>query len=534
VFAIPATLPDDPATVRQLLQAALAEIERQRLIIAALQRNRFGRRSEQLDDAMVQQGVEDAEQSVAEQSAAVDAATPPRKSPATDPARRQPRNEPARRNRGALAAELPRVEQVIDVETKVCPCCGGALHLIGEDRTEMLDYVPAHFRVRVTRRPRYACRSCEEAIVQAPAAERPIDGGMASEALVAQVLVNKYSDHLPLYRQTQIFARQGVTLDRSTLCNWVGRACWWLAPLHELVLSTVLSSPKVFADDTTLPVLDPGRGRTKTGRIWCYAVDNRPWRGPGHPAAAYIYSEDRKGEHPRTHLRGFRGLLQVDGYAGFGSLAGPAADDGPLLVFCWAHVRRKFYDIHVATKPAPGRLIQGSPLAAEALRRIAELYEIEADIRGTPADNRRSVRQQRSRPLVEAMHSWLTEQLARVSGRSTLAQAIRYALNHWGGLVLYLDDGRLEMDTNTVERAMRTVALGRKNALFAGADSGGRHWAIVATLIQTAKLNDVDPLAWLTDVLERIVAGTTKTHDLCTLLPWNWKAAKAVEVPNSA
>jgi len=197
-------------------------------------------------------------------------------------------------------------------------------------------------------------------------------------------------------------------------------------------------------------------------------------------------------------------------------------------------VRRKFYDIHVATKPAPGRLIQGSPLAAEALRRIAELYEIEADIRGTPADNRRSVRQQRSRPLVEAMHSWLTEQLARVSGRSTLAQAIRYALNHWGGLVLYLDDGRLEMDTNTVERAMRTVALGRKNALFAGADSGGRHWAIVATLIQTAKLNDVDPLAWLTDVLERIVAGTTKTHDLCTLLPWNWKAAKAVEVPNSA
>jgi transposase len=497
---------------------------------------------------MVQQGVEDAEQSVAEQSAAVDAATPSPKPPAADAARRPPRSEPARRNRGALPAELPRVEQVIDIDNKVCPCCGGALHLIGprsgpmprkavswlgEDCSEMLDYVPAHFRVRVTRRPRYACRSCEEAVVQAPAPERPVDGGMATEALVAQVLVNKYSDHLPLYRQAQIFARQGVTLDRSTLCNWVGRACWWLTPLHELVLSTVLSSPKVFADDTTLPVLDPGRGRTKTGRIWCYAVDNRPWRGPGHPAAAYIYSEDRKGEHPRTHLRGFRGLLQVDGYAGFGSLAGTAADDGPQLVFCWAHVRRKFYDIHVATKPAPGRSNQGSPLAAEALRRIAELYAIEADIRGTPADNRRSVRQQRSRPLVEAMHTWLTEQLERVSGRSTLAQAIRYALNHWGGLILYLDDGRLEMDTNTVERAMRSVALGRKNALFAGSDSGGRHWAIVATLIQTAKLNTVDPLAWLTDVLERIVAGTTRTHDLHTLLPWNWKAAKAVEVPNS-
>jgi hypothetical protein len=292
-----------------------------------------------------------------------------------------------------------------------------------------------------------------------------------------------------------------------------------------LVLSTVLASPKVFADDTTLPVLDPGRGRTKTGRLWCYAVDNRPWCGPGHPAAAYVYSEDRKGEHPQTHLRGFRGLLQVDGYAGFGGLVAGKTDDAPQLAFCWAHVRRKFYDIHVATP---------SPLAEEALRRIAELYAVEADIRGTPAEQRRSVRQQRSRALLEAICSWLTEQLARISGRSTLAQAMRYALNHWNGLILYLDDGRLEMDTNTVERAMRPVALGRKNALFAGADSGGRHWATVATLIQTAKLNDVDPLAWLTDVLERIVAGRTKQNELEQLLPWNWKAAKPVEALSTA
>jgi transposase len=536
VFIVPTALPEDPATLQQILHAALAEIERLRLMIAALRRNRFGRRSEQLDDATLQQGVEDAEQALAEQMAALDAVAPASMTPETKTASRPARTEPAKRNRGALPAALPRVEQVIDVADKVCPCCGGALHLIGEDRTEMLDYVPAHFRVRVTRRPRYGCRACEEAVVQAPAPERPVDGGMATEALLAHVLVNKYSDHLPLYRQAQIFARQGVTLDRSTLCNWVGRACWWLAPLHELILSTVLSSPKVFADDTTLPVLDPGRGRTKTGRIWCYAVDNRPWRGPGHPAAAYFYSEDRKGEHVRSHLRGFRGLLQVDGYAGFGSLVGAAADDGPWLVFCWAHVRRKFYDIHVAAKHAPGRLTPGSPLAAEALRRIADLYEIEAGIRGTPADNRRSVRQQRSRPLVEAMHVWLTGQLERVSGRSTIAQAIRYALNHWKGLVLYLDDGRLEMDTNTVERAMRSVALGRKNALFAGADSGGRHWATVATLIHTAKLNDVDPLAWLTDVLERIVAGHTRQHELATLLPWNWKAGNTaiVEVPSSA
>jgi transposase len=285
------------------------------------------------------------------------------------------------------------------------------------------------------------------------------------------------------------------------------------------MLSTVLTSPKVFADDTTLPVLDPGRGRTKTGRLWCYAVDNRPWRGPGHPAAAYVYSEDRKGEHPATHLKGFRGVLQVDGYAGFGRLVADAGNVSR-LAFCWAHARRKFYDIYAATQ---------SPLAGEALRQIAALYEIEDEIRGQPAEVRRRVRQQRSRPLVEAMQAWLAETLGRISGRSALAQAIRYALNHWSGLILFLDDGRLELDTNTVERAMRPVALGRKNALFAGSDNGGRHWAIIATLIQSAKLNDVDPLAWLTDVLERIVSGRTKRHELDTLRPWNWKAAKATE-----
>jgi transposase len=518
VFIAPTALPDDPAALQLILHAALAEIERLRLLIAGLQRNRFGRRSERLDDAAFQQGTENLEQSLAEQVARLDdaassaAATP-------EPSPRPPRTEPAKRNRGALPAHLPRIEVVIDVDDKACPCCGGALHVIGEDRAEMLDYVPAQVRVRIIRRPRYGCRACEEAVVQAPAPERPIDGGMATEALLAHVLVNKYADHLPLYRQAQIFARQGVTLDRSTLCTWVGRACWWLAPLHELVLSTVLTSPKVFADDTTLPVLDPGRGRTKTGRLWCYAVDNRPWRGPGHPAAAYVYSEDRKGEHPATHLKGFRGVLQVDGYAGFGRLI---ADTGNVsqLAFCWAHARRKFYDIYAATQ---------SPLAGEALRQIAALYEIEDEIRGQPAEVRRRVRQQRSRPPVEAMQAWLAETLGRISGRSALAQAIRYALNHWSGLILFLDDGRLELDTNTVERAMRPVALGRKNALFAGSDSGGRHWAIIATLIQSAKLNDVDPLAWLTDVLERIVSGRTKRHELDTLLPWNWKAAKAAE-----
>ena len=514
MFTAPQDLPDDPAALQAILRAALAEIERLRLQLAGMKRNRFGRRSEKLGDAAVQQASEDLEQAVAEQMAALEAATRP-----LDPAKAKtkPSNgEPPKRNRGALPAHLPRVAVIVDVEDKACACCGGSLHQIGEDQAEMLDYTPAQFRVRLIRRPRYGCRACEGAVVQALAPDRPIDGGMATEALVAQVLIGKYSDHLPLYRQSQIFARQGINLDRSTLCNWVGRACWWLTPLYELMLSTALSSPKVFADDTTLPVLDPGNGRTKTGRLWCYAVDNRPWQGPGHPVAVYAYSEDRKADHPATHLKGFRGLLQVDGYAGFGSLVKATTDGGLQLAFCWAHTRRKFYDIHVATK---------SPLAEIALRRIAELYAIEAEIRGRTADERRAVRQELSRPLVEAIHTWLNDILGRIFSRSALAEAIRYALNHWDGLILFLDDGRLELDTNTVERAMRPVALGRKNALFAGADSGGEHWALVATLIQTAKLNLLDPLAWLTDVLERIVSGRTKRNELHTLLPWNWKPA---------
>ncbi len=525
MFTVPSPLPDDTATLRQMLLAAVAEIERLRLQIAGLQRNRFGRRSEQLDDETMEQGLEDLEQSVAEQAAGLDVVASAAQ-PAAQPSEpHPPRSEPAKRNRGALPPHLPRVEVTVDVADKTCPCCGGPLHRIGDDRAEMLDYVPAHFRVRVICRPRYGCRTCTDGVVQAPAPDRPIDGGLATEALLAHVLINKYSDHLPLYRQAQIFARQGITLDRSTLCNWVGRACWWLQPLHELMLQTVLASPRVFADDTPLPVLDPGRGRTKTGRLWCYAVDNRPWQGPGHPAVAYLYSEDRKSEHPAEHLKGFRGLLQVDGYAGFARLVSEAVGEAPQLVFCWAHTRRKFFDIHTTNQ---------SPMAAEALRRIAALYEIEAEIRGRPADDRRQARQSRSRPLVEAMHAWLGEQLERVSGRSTLAEAIRYALRHWQGLILFLDDGRLELDTNTVERAIRPITLGRKNALFAGADSGGRHWAIVASLIQSAKLNNIDPLAWLTDVLERIVSGRIRRHELAALLPWNWAAAHAVEINSTA
>ncbi|MDQ2804439.1 MAG: IS66 family transposase [Pseudomonadota bacterium] len=518
-------LPDDAAVLQQMLRMVLhqhgelhAENDKLRRLIQRLVRHQFGRRSEQLSVDQLQLGLEELEQAIAANQAAQDAAASAAGLP------RKPRPDQPSRNHGALPAHLPRYEVVIDVEDRDCPCCGGALHAIGELRTEQLDIVPSQLRVRVTRRPRYACKSCEGAIVVAPAPDRPVDGGMPTEALIAHVVVSKFCDSLPLYRQAQMLARQGVALDRSTLANWVGRACWWLTPLYDLVVSTVLSSPKVFADDTTLPVLDPGRGRTKTGRLWCYAVDDRPWSGPGHPAAAYLYSEDRKNERPAGHLAGFRGVLQVDGYAGFKRLAGDRTDASVTLAFCWAHMRRAFYEFYVSTK---------SPLAAEVLARIRELYIIEGEIRGHPAEHRQQVRQARSRPIVEALHDWLQLQADRVSAASDLAKAIRYAIRHWPGLVVYLDDGRVEMDTNVVERAIRPHTLTRKNALFAGSDGGARHWALAMTLIQTAKLNGVDPMAWLTDVLEQVVSGRTKVHELHTLLPWTWAAANSTSTPDA-
>jgi transposase len=495
--------------VREERDAAQDEIEKLWLLIRRLQRGQFGRRSERLDPDQLQLGLEDLEQTAAAAEAAQEEVAARNGTP------RPPRSR--RRNLGALPAHLPRIEVLVEVGDKSCPCCGGALHVIGEDTSEMLDVVPAQYRVKVIRRPRYGCRACEEAVVQAPAPERPISGGMATEALLAHVLVAKYADFLPLYRQAAIFARQGIELDRSTLCDWVGRACWWLEPLWRLLHRHVMASTRIFADDTTLPVLDPGRGRTKTGRLWGYAIDDRPWGGETPPAAVFLYAEDRKGEHPAAHLAEFRGILQVDGYGGFKSLLENRPPGEIRLAFCWAHCRRRFYEIHQAT---------GSPLAAEALRRIRELYAIEAEIRGRPAEERRAVRQERSKPLVEALHTWLGAQLQRVSGKSGLAEAIRYALRHWAGLVLFLDDGRIELDTNVIERAIRPIALGRKNSLFAGSNGGARHWAIVASLVATAKLNGVEPQAWLTDVLERMVSGRTKAHELERLLPWAWKAER--------
>ena len=491
-------LPDDPNELKAMLLAERARNERLVQIIKEMQRHRFGRRAETLPEDQMLLALEDVEQTEAGDAAATESQSATARSEA---ARRR------RRNRGALPAHLPRIETLVDIDDKTCPCCKGALHRIGEDVSERLDVVPAQFRVLVTRRPKYACRACEEGVAQAPAPARLIEGGLPTEATVAHVLVSKYADHLPLYRQAQIYARQGIDLDRSTLADWVGRAAWHLRPVHERLLEHIRASTKIFADETTAPVLDPGRGRTKTGQLWAYARDDRPFGGTDPPIAVYVYAQNRKAEQPLAHLAGFAGVVQVDGYAGYRALA---RRNSVQLAFCWAHVRRRFYEL-AAAGPAP--------IASEALERIGALYAVEKDIRGRNADDRRTARQEKSRPIVDALEPWLRDKLALISQKTKLAEAIRYALSRWDGLTRFIDDGRIEINSNVVERAIRPIALNRKNALFAGSDGGAENWAIVASLIESCKLNGVDPQAYLADVLTKIVNGHLASK-LDELMPW--------------
>jgi len=503
VSTSPEPLTRDPVALQAMLAAERVENERLRQIIKELQRHRFGRRAESLPVDQLLLGLEEAEQIEAEGLAGEEAA---------DPAKRADRVKKRRANRGSLPAHLPRIEQVADIQDMACPCCRGQLHIMGEDVSERLDIVPAQFRVIVTRRPKYACRTCEEVVVQAPAPARLVEGGIPTEATVAHVLVAKYADHLPLYRQSQIYARQGVNLDRSTLADWVGKAAFLLRPVHARLFERLKASTKLFADETTAPVLDPGRGRTKTGQLFAYARDERPWGGSDPPGVAYLYAPDRKAEQAVRHLQGFVGTLQVDGFAGYKVLADRNAVN---LAFCWSHARRKFYDLAQAG-PAP--------IATEALARIAELYRIEGEIRGRSAEERRDIRQARSRAIVDALEPWLKAKLALISQKSKLAEAIRYALSRWQGLCRFLDDGRVEIDSNVVERAIRPIALNRKNALFAGSDGGAEHWAVIASLMETCKLNAVDPQAYLGDVIARIVAGHPQSQ-IDELLPWAYAPA---------
>jgi len=501
-------LPSDTALLHRLVREMAVvvdsrdgEIERLQSIIKKLQRAQFGRRSERLDTDQLALALEDLDGDIARIRES-------RPAIATDALEARSRRKP-------LPEHLPRDDVTLDIAGDICGCCGGALHAIGESVSEMLDWVPAQLRVMRIVRPKYACRSCNK-VLKAAAPERLIAGGLATPALLAQVMVSKYCDHTPLYRQSQIFARHGVDLGRSTLAGWVGGACWWLEALHERLCKNVFASDHLFADDTPIPVLDPGRGRTKTGRLWVYAREQRPWSGPEPPAAVYLFAPDRKAERPVAHLAHFKGVLHVDGYAGFERLTG---NGDIVLAACWAHTRRKYYEVAETT---------GSPIATEAVRRIAELYAIEARVRGQSSAHRLAERRSFSKPVVQAMHTWLEAQLTRVPGRSTLAEAIRYALSRWEGLTRFLHDRRIELDTNPVERAIRPVALGRKNHLFAGSDGGGNRWAIVCSLIETCKLNGVEPYAYLTDVLTRMVDGHP-VNRLDELLPWVWKPESHVK-----
>jgi transposase len=487
---------------------ALSQIDRLRHLLHQLQRAQFGRRSEKLDPEQLLLAIEDIEQAIAGNEADDDK---------KDPVAERARGEKRRANRGALPTHLPRVDVTIEPEDMNCPCCRAPMHVIGEETSQRLDVVPAQFRVIVTHRPKYACRACEEAVVVAPAPERLIKGGLPTEAMVAYVLVAKYAWHLPLYRQAQMLLAQGLDIKRAILAFWVGYAAAELKPLYLRLRELILTSGKIAVDETVAPVLDPGRGRTKKGYFWAIARDDRPWGGTDPPAIAFSYAPGRGAVHGLKLLEHYRGIVQCDGYAAYKTIAGTANGEAIVLAFCWAHLRRGFFDI------AKGG---NAPIASEALERIAALYAIEKTIRGKSADQRRVVRQERSKPLVLALKTWFEQQLMRVSGKSLIAEAIRYGLNHWDGLVRFLDDGRIELDTNIVERGIRPIVLNRKNALFAGHDQGAENWACIASLIETCKLHGVDPQAYLTDVLTKLV-NLWPDSRLDELMPWAWAASRA-------
>ncbi len=469
-------------------------------LVADFKRAMFGARSEKVCPEQYELALEDieaAQEAVHAEDEADD---------------RQTNGKPRARktNRGSLPKHLPRIEEVIEPENTTCDC-GHARHVIGEDVSERLDIVPAQFRVIVTRRPKYACRSCESGIAQTPAPAHLIPGGMPTEATLAHVIVSKYADHLPLYRQAQIYARQGIDLDRSTLAAWVGRAAFELQPVYEALLASLKSSSKLFMDETTAPVLDPGKRKTKTGYFWALARDDRPWGGEDPPGVAFTYAPGRSGQYAEKILNGFDGILQVDGYAGYNRLLKRPAQNVQ-LAYCWAHARRKLHEVSQTGT---------TPIADEGLKQIGQLYRIEKDIRGLSPDARCAARQERSRPIIEAFEVWLTANRARVSAKSPIGDALRYIAKYWEGLILFLEDGRVELDSNAVERTIRPIALNRKNALFAGHDAGAQNWAMIAALIETCKLNAIDPHAWLTATLTAIAQGH-KQSDIDALLPWNY------------
>jgi len=492
-------------------------IEQMKFTIAKLKHERFGQSSER--SAVLEQlelQLADMEEDASQAEAAAQLATAAAASQKVE-IRAFERRKPARR---PLPEHLPR-ERVVYPSPSACSCCGGVLHKLGEDVTETLELIPRQWKVIAHVREKFSCRSCET-ITQPPAPSHPIARGRAGPGLLAHILFAKYGLHLPLNRQSAVYAREGIELDVSTLADWVGAAAATLMPLLLLIRAHVFAAERIHADDTTVPVL--AKGKTRTGRLWTYVRDDRPFGGHGPPAAVFFYSPDRGGEHPEQHLAGYAGLMQADAYAGFNRLYGAGRKGGPIIeAACWAHARRKFFDLARISK---------APIAVEAVERIDVLFAIEREINGLTPQQRAAVRNERSRPLVVALEAWLREQRAKLSGQSEIAKAIAYSLTRWAALTRFLDDGRLCMSNNAAEREIRAVAIGRKNWTFAGSDAGGRRTAAIYTLIQTAKLNDIDPQAWLADVLERIAEHPLQR--LTELLPWNWRPPAAAASRHAA
>ncbi len=492
------------------IHAKTLHIEKLKMQLAVLRRARFGRSSEKLDRDIEQLEllIGELEEEEAESIARAQAAGPAGHSQPALRERRHPVRKP-------LPPHLPR-EIVIHEPACVCPGCGGTVFSrIGQDDRELLEYVPSSFKVIQHIRPKLSCRSCET-IVQAPMPALPIERGRPGPGLMAHVVVSKFCDHIPLHRQTAIHLRAGVELERATLADWVGQAVFLLTPLAEAIGRHVRAGEVLHADDTTVPVLAPGLGKTRTGRLWVAVRDERPWGSQVPPAAFYRYSADRKAIHAEALLRPCRGFLHADGYAGFLQFYRPTtpAGDAPLIeVACWSHARRKFYDDHHKT---------ASPIALEALQRIGTMFAIESQIQGKPPDRRAAIRLEHAQPLLDQLKAFLDAALMRISGKSNLAQAIRYTLSRWQALSRYVTDGRLEMSNNAAERAMRVPVLGRKNYLFCGSDAGGQRAACMYTIIETTKMTGVDPQAYLTDILGRIAEHPIRKID--ELLPWRWKS----------
>ena len=517
-----ATAKVELASLAARLVARQVEIDHLKMVLAKLRRQRYGQSSEKLDAEIhqLELWVDDAEIALATDAAkaASEAQAQSQQQPASKPPRKPAVRKP-------FPDHLPR-EIVVLEPTITCRCGDASCRTkIREDVTEVLEKLPSQLKVIRYVRPIYACRACEM-VTQAPAPDLPILKGRPGPGLISYIAISKYCDGLPLYRLSKMFAREGVEIERMVMADWMGHLAWWIEPIVEMIAAHVFGSPVIHADDTPIKVLAPGRGKTITGRLWNYVVDERPWAGKRAPAALFRYSPDRKGERPQEHLASFTGFMHADAYAGYAELYAPSNGSAARVthVACMAHARRYFFDVFEATK---------SPVAAEALRRIGQLYEIEAEIAGKPAEVRLAERKARAVPLLTALKAWLDAEQKRLSKKSAIGKAIQYSLGRWDALVRYAGDGRLAIDNNPAERALRTIAVTRKNFLFLGSDEGGRRAAAIYTIVESAKLCGLNPQAYLADVIDRLAKGWPRSR-LAELMPWTWAATRAAEASAAA